>query len=62
MGVSPIDAPDAPTYITLDFEQGKPVALDGEKMSAKDIILKLNQIGGATASAFWTSWRTGSSA
>ena len=47
MGVSPIDAPDAPTYITLDFEQGKPVALDGEKMSAKDIILKLNQIGGA---------------
>ena len=47
MGVSPIDAPDAPTYVTLDFEQGKPVALDGEKMSAKDIILKLNQIGGA---------------
>ena len=47
MGVSPIDAPDAPTYVTLDFEQGKPVALDGEKMSAKDIILKLNAIGGA---------------
>lgn len=47
MGVSPIDAPDAPTYVTLDFEQGKPVALDGEKMSAKDIILKLNKIGGA---------------
>ena len=47
MGVSPIQAPDAPTYITLDFEQGIPVALDGEKMSAKEIILKLNQIGGA---------------
>ena len=47
MGVSPIAAPDKPTYITLDFEQGVPVALDGEKMSAKDIILKLNQIGGA---------------
>ena len=47
MGVSPIMAPDKPTYITLDFEQGIPVALDGEKMSAKDIILKLNQIGGA---------------
>ena len=47
MSVSPIDAPDAPTYVTLDFEQGKPVALDGEKMSAKDIILKLNAIGGA---------------
>lgn len=24
LGVSPIDAPDAPTYVTLDFEQGKP--------------------------------------
>ncbi len=47
MGVSPIDAPDAPTYITLDFEQGVPVALNDEKMSAKDIILKLNELGGA---------------
>ncbi len=46
MGVSPIDAPDKPTYITLDFVEGKPVALDGEKMSAKDIILKLNEVGG----------------
>ena len=47
MGVSPILAPDVPTYITLDFEQGVPVALDGEKMTAKNIILKLNEIGGA---------------
>ena len=47
MGVSPIQAPDVPTYITLDFEQGVPVALNDEKMSARDIILKLNQIGGA---------------
>jgi len=47
MGVSPIDAPDKPTYITLEFEQGVPVALDGEKMSAKNIILKLNELGGA---------------
>ncbi|MCQ2428790.1 MAG: argininosuccinate synthase [Clostridia bacterium] len=47
MGVSPVQAPDEPTYVTLDFEQGVPVALDGEKMSAKDIILKLNEIGGA---------------
>ena len=46
MGVSPIDAPDKPTYVTLDFEAGVPVALDGEKMSAKDIILKLNKLGG----------------
>ncbi len=47
MGVSPIDAPDKPTYITLDFEKGIPVALNDEKMSAKDIILKLNELGGA---------------
>ena len=46
MGVSPIDAPDTPTYITLDFEKGVPVALNEEKMSAKNIILKLNELGG----------------
>ncbi len=47
MGVSPLQAPDVPTYITLDFVQGIPVALNGEKMSAKEIILKLNEVGGA---------------
>ena len=47
MGVSPINAPDEPTYVTIDFEKGVPVALDGEKMSAKDIIYKLNKVGGA---------------
>ena len=47
MGISPLQAPDKPTYITLDFEQGVPVALNDEKMSAKNIILKLNEIGGA---------------
>ena len=46
MGVSPIMAPDVPTYVTLDFVQGVPVALNGEKLSAKNIILKLNEIGG----------------
>ena len=47
MGVSPIMAPDKPTYIELDFVQGVPVALDGKKMTAKEIILKLNELGGA---------------
>ena len=47
MGVSPIQAPDEPTYIELKFEQGIPVELDGEKMTSKEIILKLNEIGGA---------------
>ncbi len=46
MGVSPENAPDEPEYIDIDFEKGKPVALNGEKMSAKDIILKLNEYGG----------------
>ena len=47
MSVSPMQAPDTPTYLTLDFEAGKPVALNGEKMSAKEIILALNELGGA---------------
>ena len=46
MGVSPMKAPDKATYITLDFEKGVPVALDGKKMSAKEIILALNKVGG----------------
>ena len=47
MGVSPEQAPDKPTYLTLSFEKGVPVALDGQKLSAKEIILKLNELGGA---------------
>jgi len=47
LGVTPEKAPDKPTYVTIDFEEGKPVALDGEKMKATDIIKKLNVIGGA---------------
>ncbi len=46
MGVSPLQAPDEPTYLTLEYEKGKPVALNGMKMSAKEIILELNEIGG----------------
>ena len=47
MSVSPLQAPDKPTYITLEFDKGVPVALDGKAMSAKDIILALNEVGGA---------------
>ncbi len=47
MGVSPEEAPDKPVYITLSFEKGIPVALNGEKMKGADIIKALNQIGGA---------------
>ena len=47
LGVSPLQAPDKPTYVEIEFEKGKPVALDGKKMSAKEIILALNKVGGA---------------
>ena len=46
MGVSPIAAPDKAAYVTIDFEKGVPVAVDGEKMKASDIIRKLNKLGG----------------
>ncbi len=46
MGISPAMAPDEPTYVTIDFEAGAPVALDGEKMKASKIIEKLNELGG----------------
>ena len=47
MGVSPIQAPDEPTYITIGFEAGAPVSFNGEKMKASKIIEKLNEVGGA---------------
>ena len=46
MSISPLQAPDEPTYITIDWEQGVPVALNGEKMNAVDLIWKLNELGG----------------
>ena len=46
LGVSPENAPDKAEYVTLEFEKGVPVAIDGEKKSAKEIILKLNELGG----------------
>ena len=46
MGVSPFKAPDKPTYVSIDFEKGVPVAVDGEKMKVSDIIRKLNKLGG----------------
>lgn len=46
MGVSPEMAPDKPTYITLSFEKGIPVALDGKKMDGVTLIKTLNKLGG----------------
>ena len=47
LGVSPEKAPDKPTYITLGFEKGIPVSLDGVAMDGVTLIQKLNQVGGA---------------
>ena len=46
MGISPFQAPDQPTYVTIDFEEGTPVAVDGVKMKASDVIRTLNKLGG----------------
>ena len=47
LGVSPEKAPDVATYITLSFEKGVPVAIDGQKMDAVSLVQKLNEVGGA---------------
>ncbi|MGB9601353.1 MAG: argininosuccinate synthase [Verrucomicrobiia bacterium] len=44
--VSPEDAPDKPEYITLDFEKGNCVAINGKKMSPLEVMKKLNKLGG----------------
>ena len=43
--ISPEAAPDQPTVITIDFEKGDPVAIDGEKLSPAALLTKLNQLG-----------------
>ncbi len=47
LGVSPEEAPDTPTYVTIHFEKGIPTALDGVEMDGVALIEKLNAIGGA---------------
>ena len=46
MGVSPEMAPDEPTYITLRFEKGIPVALNGEELDGPAMVAALNELGG----------------
>lgn len=49
MGVTLEDAPDAPTYVAIDFEKGVPTAIDGVKMGAVELLTKLNELGGKNA-------------
>ncbi|MEG2356786.1 MAG: argininosuccinate synthase [Clostridia bacterium] len=46
MGVSPEQAPDKPTYVTLQFEKGIPVAVNGEKLAPLAMMTLLNKLGG----------------
>lgn len=42
---SPIEAPDKPTYVSIEFEKGVPVAVDGVKLPPVELIRKLNEFG-----------------
>ncbi len=46
LSVPPTKAPDEPTYVTIDFEKGVPVAVDGEKLAPVELVEKLNKLGG----------------
>ncbi len=46
MGVSPLQAPDQPAYLTIHFEKGIPTAIDGKKLGAVEIVETLNKVGG----------------
>ena len=43
--LSPEDAPDVATVITIGFEKGDPVSIDGERLSPAQLLTKLNQLG-----------------
>ena len=45
--VAPEAAPDEPLYLTLDFKQGMPVAIDGQTLGAVELLTQLNELGGA---------------
>ena len=44
--VAPEDAPDKPTYLELEFENGDCVAIDGVRMKPSEVLMRLNKIGG----------------
>ena len=46
MGVSPLEAPDKPTYVTIGFEKGVPVSVDGKLLKPVELVAKLNELGG----------------
>ena len=47
LSVDPRKAPDTPTYVEIEFEQGTPVAVDGKRLSPATLLERLNELGGA---------------
>ena len=47
LGVSPEQAPDVPTYVTIHFEKGVPTQLDGKELDGVAMVEALNKVGGA---------------
>ena len=46
LSVSPEQAPDQPTYVTIHFEKGVPTAIDGKELGSVELVEALNEIGG----------------
>lgn len=44
--VAPEDAPDPPEYVTVSFEQGRPVAVNGQHLNPVELVTLLNELGG----------------
>ena len=66
--VTPEKAPDKPEYVTIDFEKGVPVAINGDKMDAVALLTKANEIaarngvgmrrpGGKPSGGYEEPWR-----
>ncbi|MFW5680595.1 MAG: argininosuccinate synthase [Pseudomonadota bacterium] len=45
--IAPEQAPDQPAYVEIDFEGGDPVAVDGERLSPANLLIRLNELAGA---------------
>ena len=60
--ITPEDAPDTPTEITVEFERGDAVGINGEQLSPATLLTGSTRSARRTASAGSTWWRTASSA
>ncbi len=49
LSVPPEKAPDEPTYVEIEYQEGNPVAINGERLSPAQLLARLNELGGANA-------------